>query len=44
MRSLITCTARRNCAVDKIEKIELGGACGTYGGRERCAQGFGEET
>ena len=22
----------------------MGGACGTYGGRERCAQGFGRET
>ena len=21
-----------------------GGACGTYGGKERCAQGFGGET
>ena len=27
-----------------IEKNETGGACGTYVGRERCAQGFGEET
>ena len=30
-------------AGDKIEKNEMGGACGTYGGRERCAQGFGGE-
>ena len=22
----------------------MGGACGMYGGGERCAQGFGEET
>ena len=29
------------CAGDKIEKIEMGGTCGTYGGRERCAQGVG---
>ena len=29
---------------DKIEKNEMGGTCGTYGGRERCAQGFGGET
>ena len=29
------------CAGDKIEKNETGGACGMYGGRERCAQGFG---
>jgi hypothetical protein len=32
------------CAGDKIEKNEMGGACGTYGGRERCAQDFGGET
>ena len=31
------------CACDKIEN-GMGGACGTYGGRERCAQGFGGET
>ena len=29
---------------DKIEKNEMGGACGAYGGGERCAQGFGGET
>ena len=29
---------------DKIEKNEMGGACGTCGGRESCAQGFGGET
>ena len=28
---------------DKIEKNEMGGSCGTYGGRERCARGFGGE-
>ena len=27
----------------KIEKNEMGGACGTYGGGERCAQGFGRQ-
>ena len=32
------------CAGDKMEKFEMGGACGTYGGRERCAQGFGGKT
>ena len=32
------------CAGDKIETNEMGGACGTYGGREMCAQGFGGET
>ena len=32
------------CAGDKIEKNEMGGACGRYEGRERCAQGFGGQT
>ena len=32
------------CAGDKIEKIEMGGTCCKYGGRDRCAQGFGGET
>jgi hypothetical protein len=31
------------CAGGKIEKNELGGACGAYGGGERCAQGVGGE-
>jgi hypothetical protein len=31
-------------AGDKIEKNEMGGACGTYWGRERCVQGSGGET
>ena len=26
---------------DKIEKNEMGRACGTYGGRESCAKDFG---
>ena len=29
---------------DKIKKNVMGGACSTYGGGERCIQGFGEET
>jgi hypothetical protein len=29
---------------EKFEKNEMGGACSTYGGRERCVQGFGGET
>ena len=29
---------------DKIEKNEMGGACGVYGGGESCAQGSGGET
>ena len=28
----------------RIEKNEMGGACGAYGGGERCAQGSGGET
>ena len=30
--------------VIKMEKIEMGGTCGTYGGRESCAQCFDWET
>lgn len=30
--------------VIKINKNELGGACGTYGREERCIQRFDEET
>jgi hypothetical protein len=29
---------------DQIEKNEMGGACNTYGGEERCIQGFGGKT
>ena len=32
------------CAGGKIEKNEMGEACGAYGGRERGAQGSGGET
>ena len=32
------------CVGGKIEKNEMGGACGAYGGGERCAQGSGGET
>ena len=32
------------CAGGKIEKDEMGGACGAYGGGERCAQGSGWQT
>jgi hypothetical protein len=30
--------------VIKIKKNEMGGACSTYGGKERCIQDFGGET
>ena len=32
------------CRGGKIEKNEMGGACGMYGGGKRCAQGSGWET
>ena len=32
------------CAGGKIEKNEVGGACGAYGGGERCARGSSGET
>ena len=32
------------CAGGKIEKNEVGRACGTYGGGERCAQSSSGET
>ena len=32
------------CAGGKIKKNEVGEACGTYGGVERCAQGCNGET
>jgi len=32
------------CAGGKIEKNEIGGACGAYGGGERCAQDSSGET
>ena len=30
--------------VQQFEKNEMSGACGAYGGGERCAQGSGGET
>jgi len=29
---------------DQIEKNEMGGECSTFGGEERCIQGFGGES
>ena len=37
-------TFNQHCAGGKIEKNEMGGACGAYGRGERCAQGSGGET
>jgi hypothetical protein len=36
-------TLPQYCAGGKIEKNEMGGACGAYGGGERCVQGSGGE-
>jgi len=38
------CTAHQIFSGDKIEKNEMGGACGANGGGERRMQGFGGET
>jgi hypothetical protein len=32
------------CLDDQFEKNGMGGACGLYGGGERCIQGFGGVT
>jgi hypothetical protein len=29
---------------DEVKKTEMGRTCGTYGGEERCIQGFSGET
>ena len=44
MRSLVICTLTEYCAGGKIEKNEMGGACGAYEAVERGAQGSGGET
>ena len=44
VRVEILLNASRLCSSPKIEKNEMGGACGVYGGGERCAQGSGWET
>ena len=41
MRSLMI---TQYCSGDQIEKNEVGGACSTYGGEDRCIQAFGGET
>ena len=35
------CTGHQILSGDQIEKNEMDGACSTYGGEERCIQGFG---
>ena len=43
-RSLGILLPTQYCAGGKIEKNKVGGACGAYGGEERCAQGSSGET
>ena len=44
MRSLGIFLHTQYCAGGNIKKNEVGGACGTYGGGERYAQGSSGET
>ena len=34
----------QHCSDDKMEKNEMGGICGTYGGEDKRIQGFGGKT
>jgi hypothetical protein len=43
MRSLMICTAHPILLGRSIEKNEMGGTCGTYGGEETRVQGFDGE-
>ena len=43
MRSFAIYTSPNTVRGDHIKKNEMGGACGTCGGQERCVQGFGGE-
>jgi hypothetical protein len=38
------CTSHQCHSGDQIKKNEMGRACGIYGRRERCIQGFAEES
>ena len=44
MRNLMIFTRHLVMFGNQIEKNEVGRACSTYGGEERCIQGFGGET
>ena len=39
-RTLMICTPHPTFSGDQIQKKEMGGTCSTYGGEERCIQGF----
>ena len=38
------CFTKDRAFIEAKKYSPMGGTCGTYGGRERCAQGFGGET
>jgi hypothetical protein len=38
IRSLMTCTLTHFFSGDQIEKNEMGGACSTYDGEDRCIE------
>jgi hypothetical protein len=44
LRKLLNEELTQYCAGEQVENNEIGGACSTYGGEERCIQGFGGET
>ena len=44
MRSFVIYILTKHYSGDQIEKNEIGGSLSTYGGEERCIQGFGGET
>jgi hypothetical protein len=43
-RRLMICTHHKYRSSDQTEKNDMGGACSTYGGEERCIQGCDGET
>jgi len=44
MSILIICNPNQTFSGDQIEKNDMRGACSTFGGKEKCIQGFGGET
>ena len=43
-RDCVLCYVAAPFSGDQIEKNGMGEACSTYGGEQRCIQGFGGET
>ena len=44
MNIFMTCVTHLTFSGSQIEKNENERSCGTYGGEEKCIQGFGGET